>query len=55
LERVRFAIEDSKEHWSAIPRLTRDRRFQRQHDQALKLLDAMRRRVESDDPGLWLT
>jgi hypothetical protein len=53
IERARHAVEDSKEHWKAVPGLTGDQRFKRQHEETLELLDAMRSSVERRDPRNW--
>jgi hypothetical protein len=47
LDRAREALMESQSHWGAVVHLTGDRRFQRQQAQALELIDAMHRRVES--------
>ena len=44
---VREALVEAQNHWGAVVHLTGDRRFQRQQDQALELIDAMRRRAAS--------
>ena len=45
LEQAREAIEASQHHWGAVLHLTGDTRYQRQQQEALKLLAAMHRRV----------
>ena len=49
LEQARNAIEESQRHWGAVVGLTGDRRFQRQQQQTLELIDAMRVRAEAFD------
>jgi hypothetical protein len=45
LDRAREALEESQHHWGAVLHLTGDRRYQRQQQEILKLIEAMRRRV----------
>lgn len=51
LASARDAIEESADHWPALPLLHHDPKIRRQHDEVLAVLDAIRDRVETwDDP-----
>jgi hypothetical protein len=45
LDEARAGVEASQRHWGAVLHLTGDRRYQRQQQEVLKLLAAMRRIV----------
>ena len=45
LDEAYAALEASQAHWGAVYFLTGDRRYQRQQQEVLKLIRAMRRRV----------
>lgn len=47
LDEARQALEKSQDHWGAVLHLTGNQRYQRQQREALALIGAMRRRVES--------